>query len=108
MAGLNILWCRRVRDLIDVKSLTFIPYCDQNLVRFKTAADINVLSRVLMVAVNDSIFQGFAQGDLNISLVSRDTTALRDQEHELIYKVRDRGDLAWQSVVKLDGWGAGI
>jgi short-subunit dehydrogenase len=40
--------------------------------------------------VKDCVCEGFAQCDLNIALALRNTTALPDQEHELIHEGRNR------------------
>jgi hypothetical protein len=54
--------------------------------RFAAAPDTNVLGGVFVIAMNDRVFQGFAHCNFNVTLGCRDTTALRNQEHELVHK----------------------
>src|SRR5258708_3121321 len=92
-----------VRYHIAVKSLSFVFDDDRNfLLGFAAAADVNMLARVFMISVNDGILQCLAQRDFNVSLVARSTSAVLDQEHELVNKGRDCTDFAWQSQLQLE------
>ena len=63
---------------------------------------MDVFSGVLMISMNDRVCEDFAQCDLNVSLVSGGTSALRDEEHELIHEGRNRSHFAWQSALQFD------
>jgi hypothetical protein len=87
MRGLKLLCGGRVRELGAAESFSFVPDHDGNfLIGYTAAADVNVLVRVFMIAVNDGICQGFSQGDFNVDFASRHTSAFLDQEHELVYE----------------------
>jgi hypothetical protein len=60
MAGLDIFKCGRVWDVVRVKSLSLIPDDDRNFVSPAATANVHLLPRVSMVAMNDGIRQGLA------------------------------------------------
>src|ERR1700723_2606535 len=72
--GSDILWSCRVRHLINVESLSFVPYCDRDFRRRTAAANMDLLSSILTISVNDGVCEGFAQSNLNVGLAFRDAT----------------------------------
>jgi len=93
MRGLK-LFCRgRVREFGAVESLSFVSHHNGDLLIGRTSADdVNMLVRVFVIAVNDSVCQGFSQGDFNVNFAAGHTSASLDEQHELIYKRRDCSD----------------
>ncbi len=87
MRGLK-LFCRgRVREFGAVESLSFVSHHNGDLLIGRTSADdVNMLVRVFVIAVNDSVCQGFSQGDFNVNFAAGHTSASLDEQHELIYK----------------------
>ncbi len=61
---------------------------------------MDVFSGALMISVNDRVYEGFAQCDLNVTLAVRN--ALPDQEHKPIYEGRNRTHFAWQRALQVD------
>jgi hypothetical protein len=82
--------------LTNVKSWSLVLYRDGDFTRFTAETNVDVLSGVLMISVNDRVCEGFAQCDLNPALALRNTAALPEQEHEPIHEGRNRSHFAWQ------------
>jgi hypothetical protein len=83
----ELLRCGRVRQLGAAKSRSFVPDHNGNFLIGHTAAtDVNMFARIFMIAVNDAICQGFAQGDFNVNFVPRNTLAFLYEGHELIHE----------------------
>jgi hypothetical protein len=89
MAGLDILRSGWVWDVARVKPLSFIPDDDRNFVNPTAAANVHLLPRIFMVAMNDGIRQGLAKCDFYVLLVSRDPLAFPNQVHEGVHEGRD-------------------
>ena len=64
--------------------------------------DMDVLPRVLMIAMNDGIYQSLAQCDFDVSFITINASAIRDQLHELFYKRGDARNLTRQRVLKCE------
>jgi hypothetical protein len=75
-----------VREIGAAKPSSFVPDHNGNILLGHTAAaDVNMLARIFMIAVNDAICQGFSQGDFNVNFVPRNTLAFLYEGHELIH-----------------------
>jgi hypothetical protein len=91
--GLKLFCGGRVREFGAVKSHSFVSDLNGDFLLGRTSADdVNMLVRVFMIAVKDSICQGFSQRNFNVDFASGHTSASLDEQHELIYKRRDCGD----------------
>jgi hypothetical protein len=87
MRGLKLLCGGWVRELGAAKPFSFVfDHNGDSLIGHTAAGDVNMLVRVFMIAVNDGIRQGFAQGHFNVDFASRHTSASLDEEHELVYE----------------------
>src|SRR5580692_10749053 len=64
--------------------------------------NMDVLSGVLMISVNDRVRESFAQCDLNVALGLIGTAALPDQSHEFIHEGRNRSHFASQRVLQFN------
>src|SRR5580693_365402 len=95
MNGSLVLGSRRVGYRSNVKSSSLVFYRDRDFTRFTAAMDMDVLSGVLMISVNDRIRESFAQCDLNVAVALIGTAALPDQSHEFIHEGRNRSHFAW-------------
>lgn len=58
MTGLNVFRGGRIRDPVNLKSLSLVPDDKRDFVSSTATANVNLLPGVLMVAVNDGIRQG--------------------------------------------------
>jgi hypothetical protein len=58
MTGADIFWSSRVWNLANIKSLSFVPDDDGDLVSPTATADTHLPLSVLMIAANDGIRQG--------------------------------------------------
>jgi len=77
----------RVREFGAVKSFSFVPDHNGDFLLGRTSADdVDMLVRVFMIAVNDSICQRFSYGDFNIDFAAGHTPASLDEQHELVYE----------------------
>jgi hypothetical protein len=63
---------------------------------------MDVLSRVLMISVNDCVGEGLTQSDLNLALALGNAAALPEQQHQLIHEGRNRCDFAWQRAFQFE------
>jgi hypothetical protein len=87
MRGLKLLCGGWLRELGAAKPFSFVPDHNRDFLIGHAAADhVNMLVRILMIAVNDGICQGFSQGGFDVDFVSRHTSAYLDEEHELVYE----------------------
>jgi hypothetical protein len=87
MRGLKLLCGRRVREYGAVKSCAFVSDHNGDFLLGRTSADdVNMLVRVFVIAVNDSIRQGFPQGDFDVDFAAGHTSASLDEQHELVYE----------------------
>jgi hypothetical protein len=65
----------------------FVPDPNGNFfIGHAAAVDVNILVRIFMVAVNNTIGQGFSQRDFNVNFVSRNTLTFLDEDHEFLYE----------------------
>ena len=92
----------RVRDLINVKSLSFVPHRDRDFIKLTAAANMDVFLRVLMISMKDGVCQGLAQCDLTVGLAFRETAALPHQKHELVHEGRNCGHFARQRALYIE------
>jgi hypothetical protein len=76
----------RIRDLLNIESLSLVFYSDGDFIRSTAATNIDVFSGILMVSVNDGVCKGFAQCNLDVALAFRNAPTLPHQEHELIHE----------------------
>ena len=87
MRGLKLFCGSRVRKSGAVKSFSFVSDHNGHLsIRRTSAHDVNLLAWVFMIAVNNSIRQGFSHGDFNLDLASLRTSASLDEQHELVHE----------------------
>ena len=63
---------------------------------------MEVLPRVLMIAMNDGIYQSLAQCDFDVSFITTNASVIRDQLHELFYKRGDDRNFTRQRVLKCE------
>src|SRR5258708_12265044 len=96
MAELDSFGGSRVWVFGDVEAFSFVPDDDRDFVGPTTTANVNVLPRVLMIAVNHGIRQRLAQCDFDILLVPRDPLASPDQSHESVDEGWDCSNFASQ------------
>jgi len=76
-----------VRELGAVKSFSFISDHDGDFpIGRASADDVNMLVGVFMIAVNDSVCQGFSQGDFNVDFAPLRASASLDEQHELVHE----------------------
>src|SRR5437667_12772903 len=68
MTGTDVFGGCRPRHLIDVKSSSFVLYCDSDFIRVTAETNMHVFARVLMISVSDRVREGFAQCYLNFTL----------------------------------------
>src|SRR5271168_3965728 len=92
--------------LITVESSSLVLYCERDFIRFTAETNMDALSGILMISVNDRVCEGFAQCDLNVALALSSTATLSDQGHELIHEGRNRSDFAWQRAFQFEARGA--
>jgi len=85
MRGLKLLCGGRVREYGAVKSSSFVSDHNGDFLLGRTLADdVNLLVRVFMIAVNNSICQGFPQGHFNVDFAAGNASASLDEQHELV------------------------
>jgi len=103
MHRLELLCGGWVRELGTVEPRSFVSDHNGNFLIGHTAAfDVNTLARVFMITVNDTIRQGFSQGDFNFNFISGDALAFFDKDHELVHERRDRSDFASNGLLYLE------
>ena len=79
-----------IRDRAAVKPLSLVANRDvDRTVRSAAAGDLNLLFRILAVAVDDGIGEGFMQRRLDVKFGSVRGTAGRNQRHEPFDKGRN-------------------
>src|ERR1700683_685549 len=91
----DVFWGCRVRDIINVKSSSFILYRDRYFARLTAAGNMDVFSTILVISVNDGVCHGFPQCDFNVAHARGNTAAIPEQEHEFVHEGRNRSHFAW-------------
>ncbi len=81
----------RIGHCSAIKALSFIPHANQYLsIHAATAGDVNLLIRILVIAVNHRIGESFMDGDFKfLFTLLRDANFSHetfDEMHELIYE----------------------
>jgi hypothetical protein len=66
---------------------------------------MNTLERVLTVAVNDGVRQGFTQSGLNVHIAVIRGSKLQNVPHELLYEWRDGLNLTPERLPQFNIWG---
>lgn len=103
MRGYPVLRGGRVGDGTAVESISLVPNRNIDCAVCGAAADdLNMLIRILAVAVDDGIRQGFLQRGLDVAFAAVRCAAGPDQRHELIDKGRNGCDLAPQRMPYFD------
>jgi len=59
MSRPNVFRSCRVRDIMNVKPVSFVLYCDRHFGRHTVTGNVDVFSNILMISVNDGVCQGF-------------------------------------------------
>ena len=70
----DVFWSCGVRNIVNVKSLSFVLDRDRDFVRLTPAINMNVFSRILPISVNDGVCQGNAIVD--VAHAFRNTAAI--------------------------------
>jgi hypothetical protein len=74
----------------------------KNTQELAAAIDVDALVRVLPVAVDHGIRQGFTKSRLDVDLASIRASKLQNKAHELINELGDGHDSAWERLSQLD------
>lgn len=95
--GHPVLRSGRVGDGTIVESVSLVPNRDVDCAVYGAAADdLNMLARVLAIAVDDSVGQGFRERDVDVTFATVRGACGPDERHELMDKGRNGCDLAPQ------------
>ena len=67
MRALDVLRVGRVRKMVIIKTRTFILDFDLEIITLKTVGYYYLFRGVKFIAVSNSVYEGFFQGELTIS-----------------------------------------
>ena len=93
-----------IGDCVAIKAFSLIPHGDRKLsIHAASAANVNLLVRSFVIAVNHRVGEGLKYGNFNYLFNRSRLAAVSHEEpnelHELIYERRDGGNTAGERLM---------